>query len=199
MGEPSKIIGIEIIQSSNKICIFQKYNIKFILIRQGLEEANPVTTLLDPKIKLEPNPEGNKGDRSNAYAQLLEELQFISNATCPNITYTVNKLASYIANPHMQHQTVLTYILHYLSGTRDYGITYKYIKDSIPTFHGFTNATFANREDRKSISGYVIIMVNSTIMWKSRKEGITVQSTTEAKFVALWEGSQEAQWLRNLH
>ena len=42
-------------------------------------------------------------------------------------------------------------------------------------------------------------MVNSTIMWKSRKEGITVQSTTEAKFVALWEGSQEAQWLRNLH
>jgi len=199
MGEPSKIIGIEITRSPNKICISQKHNVESILIRQGLEEANPVTTPLDPKIKLEPNPEGNEGDRSNAYAQLLGELQFISNATRPDITYAVNKLASYTANPHMQHQTALKRILRYLSGTRDYGITYKYTTDSIPTFHGFTDAAFANREDRKSTSGYVIITANGAITWKSRKEGVTAQSTTEAKFVALWEGSQEAQWLRNLH
>ena len=42
-------------------------------------------------------------------------------------------------------------------------------------------------------------MANGTITWKSGKEGVTAQSTTEAEFVALWEGSQEAQWLRNLH
>jgi hypothetical protein len=62
---------------------------------------------LDPNVRIESNPDGNEGDRSNAYAQLLGELQFIANATRPDIAYAVNRLASYTANPSMQHQTAL--------------------------------------------------------------------------------------------
>jgi hypothetical protein len=58
---------------------------------------------LDLKIKIKPNSEGNKGNKSNAYAQLLGELQFIANAMCPNIAYAINKLASYITNPDLKH------------------------------------------------------------------------------------------------
>jgi adenine-specific DNA methylase len=163
LGEPSKIIGIEIKRSDDKIIISQKWNIESILARQGYIDINPVITLLDPKVKLKPNLEGNQGDKSNAYAQLLKELQYVANTMRPDITYTVNRLASYIANPDLKHQITLKHVLHYLSGTRNYGITYKNIPNMDPTFLGYTNTAFADREDKKSTSGYIIIAAGSVI------------------------------------
>src|SRR5260370_39486970 len=156
LGEPSKIIGIKITRSDDVIKISQKRSMESILTRQGLEEANPMSTLLDLKVKIEPNPKGNEGDKSNTYAQLLGELQFIANATRPDITYAINNLASYIANPDLKHQIALKCILRYLAGTKNYGITYKYLPNSIPTFQGFMDVAFTDREDIKSTTGYLI-------------------------------------------
>jgi reverse transcriptase-like protein len=101
MGEPFKIIGIEIKRSNDKISISQKKNIESILARQGYTEIHSIVTPMDPKKKMELNPKGNQGDRSNAYAQLLGELQYVGNATRPDITYAVSRLASYMANPDL--------------------------------------------------------------------------------------------------
>jgi hypothetical protein len=101
MGEPSKIISIKIKRSDDKTSISQKKNIESILARQGYAEIHSIITPMDPKIKLEPNPKENQGNRSNAYAQLLGELQYVANATRPDITYAVNRLASYTANPDL--------------------------------------------------------------------------------------------------
>src|SRR5258707_4592507 len=166
---------------------------------QGYTDINSIVTPLDPKVKLEPNPDRNQGDRSNAYTQLLGELQYVANAMRPDITYAVNRLASYTANPDLKHQTALKHVLCYLSGTKDYGITYKNIPNLEFMFLSYTDAAFADREDKKSTSGYVIITAGSAITWKSGKQGLTVQSTTEAEYIALWEGGQEASWLRNLY
>lgn len=85
LGEPTKIVGIEITQGDGIITISQKRYIESILKKQGLENANPVSMPMDPNVKLEPNPDGNEGDQSNAYAKLLGELQFLANATRPDI------------------------------------------------------------------------------------------------------------------
>ena len=62
LGEPTKIIGIEITQTENTITISQKIYIESILEREGLIGINSVATPLDPNIKLEPNPNGNEGN-----------------------------------------------------------------------------------------------------------------------------------------
>ena len=198
MGEPNKIVGIEINQSEGQISISQKQNIQKVLQRQGLADASPVQTPLDPNVKILPNPDGNEGNRSNSFAQLLGELQFIANATRPDIAFAVNRLASYTANPSMQHTTALKRILRYLSGTRAYGITYKHAPEPV-TFKGFADAAFADREDGKSTTGYVFIAGDGAITWRSGKQGITAQSSTEAEYIALWEAGKEVSWLRNLH
>ena len=41
-------------------------------------DANPVSTPMDPNDKINPNPDGNEGSRSNPYAKLLGELQFLN-------------------------------------------------------------------------------------------------------------------------
>jgi hypothetical protein len=125
LGELSKIIRIEITRTPNAIFIRQRAYIESILKREGMECANPVAMPLDPNSPLQPNPDGNEGDRSNSYARLLGELQFIANATRPDIAYAVSRLASYTANPSLQHVGVLKRVLRYLQGTKEYGITYQ--------------------------------------------------------------------------
>jgi hypothetical protein len=199
MGEPTKIVGIEITQSPGQISISQSKSVRSILERQGLADCNPVQMPLDPNVKIKENPDGKEGNRSNAFAQLLGELQFIANATRPDIAFAVNRLASYTANPSMEHQTALKRILRYLSGTRTHGITYKKIPNSPVTFHGFADASYKNRDDDKSTTGYVFIAAEGAITWRSGKQTVTAQSSTEAEYIALWDAGKEASWLRNLH
>ena len=198
MGEPSKIVGIEINQSPDGISISQKQSIQSILEKQGLDDASSVKMPLDPCVKILPNPDGNEGDWSNLYAQLLGELQFVANSTRPDIAFTVNRLTSYTVNSSMQHQTSLKQILQYLSGTRDLGITYKHTPEPTP-FYGYADTAYKNRDDGKSTSGYVFIDAGSTITWQSNKQTVTAQSSTEAEYIALWEAEKEVSWLRNLY
>jgi len=153
LGEPSKIVGIEITMSKDSIAISQRRYIESILKKEGLERANPVGMPLDPNTPLEPNPEGNEGNRSNSFARLLGELQFIANATRPDIAYAVNRLAAYTANPSLQHVGALKRILRYLSGTRTHGIVYKALPEEPDFFYRYADASYGNADDRKSISG----------------------------------------------
>jgi hypothetical protein len=93
------------------ITISQPKYIEGILKREGLENVNPVAMPMDQNMKLMPNPDGNEENRSNSYARLIGELQFLANVTRPDITYAVNRLAAYTANPCLQHMGATKRIL----------------------------------------------------------------------------------------
>ena len=81
LGEPSKIVGIEITIDNDLITISQSKYIESILKKEGLEQANPVAMPMDLNAPLVPNPEGNEGNGSNSFARLLGELQYIATVT----------------------------------------------------------------------------------------------------------------------
>jgi len=99
LGEPVKIVGIEIALGDHSVTISQRQYLESILRKEHMDMANPVGMPLDPNIVLEPNLDGNTGDRSNSYARLIGKLQFIANATRPDIAYAISRLSSYTANP----------------------------------------------------------------------------------------------------
>jgi len=74
LGMPTKIVGIELAISADAISISSSSYINLILVKEGLDQYNTVTTPLDPHIILVPNPEGNIRNWSNAYARLLGKL-----------------------------------------------------------------------------------------------------------------------------
>ena len=199
LGFPTKIVRIKLTISPDKIFISSSKYIKSILLREGLGRSNPVSTPLDPNVTLVPNPDGNSGDCSNMFASLLGKLQYIAIATCLDISYVVNRLASYTANPSLQHHTALKQILQYLSGTRSYGITYKAVEDQPDFFHGYADAAYANADDYKSTSGYVFLAGEGAITWSLKKQISTASSSTHAEYVALSDASCEVCWLRNLY
>ena len=61
MGEPKKIIGIEISHVGNTVTISQQHYIESILEHEILTDCNPVSMPMDPKVKILPNPDGNEG------------------------------------------------------------------------------------------------------------------------------------------
>jgi len=199
LGEPSKIIGIEITRSDDSIAISQKQYINSVLRKQGLERANPVSTPMDHNHMPEPNPDQDTGNRSNAYASLLGELQYLAVCTHPDIAYAVHRLASYAANPTLIHHTMLKRILRYLAGTRNLGIIYRKSDDTSDPLVGYADAGFANADDMKSTTGIVFKSSGGAIVWKAKKQTLSALSTTEAEYVALSHCGTEARWLRNLY
>jgi hypothetical protein len=201
LGEPRKIIGIEIAQTNDSVTISQQQYIESLLRREMMVDANPVGTPMDQNGKLGPNPEINEPNRSNSYARLLGELQYISNSTRPDITFAVKNLAVYTANLSLQHYGALKQILQYLAGTKTLGITYS-SKDATKNhnlFHGFADTSFASTDDYKSVTGYVFLSAGEAITWKLKKQTIIALSTTEAEYIALSEAGCEACWLRGLY
>ena len=150
---------------------------------------NTVSTPLDPNITLVLNPEGNDGDWSNLFASLLGELQYIANTTRLDITYAVNRLASYTANPSLQHHTTLKRILRYLTGTKTHGITYKSLPYRPDFFSGYADASYSNTDEYRSITGYVFLASDGAITWCLRKQ----------LSIALSKAARKVCWLRNLY
>jgi len=136
---------------------------------------------------------------SNDYAHILGELQYIANTTHPDIAYAVNRLASYTSNPSIQHYSALKRILQYLSGTRDYCITYISLPEKTDFFCGYADTAYANTDLNQSVTGYVFIAGDGTITWSSKKQISTTLSSVQAEYVALSEASRKVCWLRNLY
>ena len=62
---------------------------------------------------------------------------------------------------------------------------------------GFTDSDFqSDMDDRKSISGFVFICNEGAVSWKSFKQSITVDSTTEAEYVATSDAAKKAVWIQ---
>lgn len=52
--------------------------------------------------------------------------------------------------------------------------------------------------DRKSTTGYLFKLYNNTISWNSKRQHSVATSSTEAEYMALFEGVKKACWLKSI-
>ena len=63
---------------------------------------------------------------------------------------------------------------------------------------GYSDSDYAGCVDtRKSTFGYLFLLAGGAISWKSVNQSIIAASTMEAEFVACFEATVHANWLRN--
>ena len=82
-------------------------------------------------------------------------------------------------------------IIGYLLGTQDEGITLRELCNSLDIF---TDAGEENLEE-KAITGVLVMCGRSPLGWTARKQDVTTLSSTEAEYIALGVGAQDAMWL----
>ena len=105
-----------------------------------------------------------------------------------------------MASPTMAHLNLSKHVLRYLKGTIGHGLLFKKCNPDNLCWVGYSDASWANSPDRRSISGYCFSVGegNSFISWKSKKQGIVALSSCESEYIALAYAVQEAIFLQQL-
>jgi len=82
----------------------------------------------------------------------------------------------------------------YLRRTKDQFLIFG---DSELKLKGFTDASFSSdKDDSKSISGYVFTLNGGAVSWKSSKQATVADLTTEAEYIAASEAAKEVVWMK---
>ena len=130
------------------------------------------------------------------YSLIMGSLMHAQVYTRPNIAFVVDVLGTYLNDPGQNHWKTAKKVLRYLQGTKDLMLTYRHT-DTLEVV-GFSDSDYACCVgDKKFTSSYIFMMVEGVVSWKSVKQTLTASSITEAEYVACYEPTCHAIWLRN--
>lgn len=195
LGPATFFLGMDIKQDrqARTITLGQSRLTTDLLDKYGMTECKPLSVPLSASTKL--TKEGEPLDTvTHGYSQLIGSLMYLSVCTRPDISQAVGALARYMAAPTVAHWQAAKGVLRYISGTRDYGITFGGL-----TLEAYCDADYAGDIDsRRSTTGYVFILGGGAISWSSRLQPTVAASTTEAEYMAAAYTIKEGLWLRNL-
>ena len=114
------------------------------------------------------------------YRDLISAVQYASLATRPDITFTVNKLAQFLANPGRAHLDEALRVLRYLKGTKHRSL---HLGDGIPDIAGFSDSDWGgDHDDRKSTGAYIFRLGLRAVSWKSKKQMSVALSSVESVY-----------------
>jgi len=129
------------------------------------------------------------------YASIIGSLMCDQTCTRPDISFAVDMLGRYQSNPGLENWKAAKKVLRYLQGKKNHMLAYKKF-DHIEVI-SYTDSDFVNcMNTRKSIFGYVYLLVGGAISWKSVKQSVIVASTMKVEFIACFEATIQANWLR---
>ena len=90
-------------------------------------------------------------------------------------------------------------ILRYLKQLPNLGITYKRQHTKKLTIEVYSDSDWAsNPEDRRSRTGYVVLLADGPVAWQSKSQKTVALSSCEAELYALCEAAKEIMWLSQL-
>ncbi|KAL3741695.1 hypothetical protein ACJRO7_017203 [Eucalyptus globulus] len=130
------------------------------------------------------------------YASAVGSLMYAQVCTRPDIAFAVGMLGRYQSNPGLDQWRAAKKVMRYLQGTKDYMLMYRWT-DNLEVV-GYSDADFAGCVDsRKSTSGYIFMLADGAVSWRSAKQTLTATSTMEAEFVSCFEATSHGVWLKS--
>lgn len=137
-------------------------------------------------------------DASLYQSLIIGSLLYLMIATRPDIGEAVSRLCRHMAAPTPTHWKAAKRVLAYVKASSRLGITFTRGEGELK-LHGYADADWTgDKTNRKSTKGYVFMMNDACVSWKSQLQKSVALSTAEAEYMALAAASQEALFLRQL-
>ena len=114
------------------------------------------------------------------YSHLVGAINYLCATVRPDICLALSKLSQHLCNPTPTQSKHLYHLLQYLAATTDKRLEIE------PTLASgleiFSDSNFANASDpkRRSTSGTVVTYQGRPVLWKSKLQSCTADSTHEA-------------------
>eukprot|EP00253_Pinus_taeda_P015735 PITA_15735 len=143
LGYVHYYLGIEVTQHPKFIFLSQKKYIGDLVNKFGMAECNPLTTPMEPNLKLT-STEGKEFEDATRYRQLVGSLNYLT-TTKPDISFVVGILSKFMQKPC-----------------------------------------------------YAMSLGSGVVSWRSCKQSVPADSTSEAEYVAADKATKEIPWLRKI-
>ena len=193
LGKLKYFLGIEVANSRKGIFISQQKYIIDLLKEIGKTACKPVSTHVEPSLKLG-NAEEDVVLDKEMYQRLVGRLIYLSH-TRPDIAYGVSLINQFMHNPRKVHLQVAHRILQYLKGTLGRGILFK--RNGNMTLEAYTDANYVGSiVDRRSTTRYCTFLGGNLVTWKSKKQSVVARSSAEAELRSSAQGVCELLWLK---
>jgi hypothetical protein len=172
----------------------------------GVAEANPKLTPA-PREPLGRDIDGSRFSGDFSYASVVGMLMYLCNNTRPEIAFAVNQCARYTHGPTEKHGSYLKHIGKYLKGTRSKGLILNPNRNDPLKIDCYADADFAglwnhdNEQDPhcvRSRSGFIILIADCPIIWKSKLQTEIALSTMESEYIALSTSCRDLLPVQNL-
>lgn len=202
LGKTQKLLGIEFLENNKQLFIHQQTYINKLYNDYQSYDIKLSTLPISKNLKLSkrdcPDTDiESKKMKSFPYRNLLGSLAFIANRTRPDITFAVNFLSQYQENPGFKHWQALLRLLGYLKYTSHYMLNLSNVCSL--NLIAYADADYAsNIDDRKSCSGYLLLLDQAPISWSSRRQKCVALSTLESEYVAVGEAAKEFVWIQRI-
>ncbi|KAE8996368.1 hypothetical protein PF011_g15938 [Phytophthora fragariae] len=177
LGVVSKFLGVAFsYDEEDGWALDQEQVIQDMLVKFGLDKAVPVSTPIggeqDGEAPGELLPSGGAGTPGRPTVQtfqsLVGSLLWISSCTRPDISFAVHRATRNSHAPREADWRLAKRIAKYLKGTKS-----------------INDADYAaDKTDRKSVSGGVVMMAGAVVAWMCKKQACVALSTMESEFVA---------------
>ncbi|KAL0373402.1 UNVERIFIED_CONTAM: Retrovirus-related Pol polyprotein from transposon TNT 1-94 [Sesamum radiatum] len=202
LGEASYILGIKIIRDRSKRMlgmtqtsyvekVFKRFKMKnskrgFLPMRHGVKLSKKQSPKTDEELrKIFDIP----------YALAVGSIQYAVQCSRPDVAFALSVTSRYQACAGEAHWTTFKTIFKYLRRTKDIFLIYG---GGELILEGYSDASFQFDEDNaKSQSGFVFKLNGGVVAWKSSKQDITADSTTEAEYIVASKEAKEAVCMKN--
>ncbi|GJR41220.1 retrotransposon protein, putative, ty1-copia subclass [Tanacetum coccineum] len=204
LREATYILRIKIYQDRSKrlIGLCQSAYIEKILKRFYMENSKRGTIPMQENLKLSKSqgastPAEIRRMQNIPYTSAVGSIMYVVRCTRPDVAFAQNITSQFQQNPGDDHWTAVKNILKYLQNTKDMFVVYggdtkRELRVSCYTDVGY----LMDADDMKSQTGYVFILNGGVVNWKSTKKSIFATSSTDAEYIAAFDASKEAVWIR---
>ena len=206
--DPPTFLGINLNRdrTNNTLSISQPLYITTLLEKHNISlvESHPPSTPMvavdiDPIIPLPPSPLLDSHGITK-YQSRIGGLLYLAIMTRPDILYAVITLSQYTQAPTEQNLLATNRILRYVAGTIDLTMQYHKSTSSVLSLNAYADASYNVHRDNKSHSGLMICIgdFSAPLLFSSKKQTITADSSTVAELIAAHAVTKELQWVINM-
>ena len=116
----------------------------------------------------------------------------------PDIANAVRELSKCMTGANAAAFKELMRVIKFVLDTRAYGLKLapKWVDTMLWELKIYSDSDWAgDKDNRKSITGFIIFLLGAPILWRSKAQGSVALSSTEAEFYALSEAAKEIKFI----